>query len=130
MCAKAQDGCSTQWSKNYPLGLSSSFSGRAFSVRGKDMSEIFGWIGTVLFTICYIPQIAKTYRTKDVKDVSLNMWLIQWVAYASCWIYAYSIKAYPMLTGYSLGWLMTAWWLELYRQYHKIPEANKIGFRG
>jgi len=91
------------------------------------MTELFGWIGTILFTVCYIPQIYKTYLTKNVHDVSLVMWLIQWAAYTFCWIYAYTIQAIPMLVGYSLGWLMTAWWLELYRQYHKIDKRIPQG---
>jgi len=79
--------------------------------------ELFGWIGTILFTMCYLPQLYRTYKTKDVKGVSLVMWLIQWIAHSSCLIYAISIKAFPMITGSCLGWLMTAWFLELYRQY-------------
>jgi len=84
------------------------------------MTEIFGWIGTVLFMLCYIPQIAKTYKTKVVTDVSLGMWTIQWIAYTSCLIYAVTIQKTPLIVGYSIGWLMTAWWLELYRQYKKV----------
>jgi uncharacterized protein with PQ loop repeat len=82
--------------------------------------SFFGWVGSALFTLCYGPQIYQTYRTKQVHDVSLVMWLIQWVAYSSCLVYAVSIDAQPMIIGYSLGWLMTAWWLELYRQYRHI----------
>ena len=82
--------------------------------------ELFGWLGTVLFTLCYCPQIYRTYKTRQVQDVSLGMWLLQWAAYSSCLVYALSIKAQPLIMGYSLGWLFTAWWLELYRQYtHK-----------
>lgn len=81
--------------------------------------ELFGWLGTVLFTLCYIPQIYRTYLTKEVKDVSLVMWLIQWAAYTSCLVYAVCIKAQPMIIGYCLGWTMTAWFLELYRQYSR-----------
>ena len=95
------------------------------------MSEIFGWIGTVLFTCCYGPQLYRTYLTKQVHDVSLVMWLIQWVAYSSCLVYAISIKAEPMIIGYSLGWLMTAWWLELYRQYRRpYPQYRQFIMKG
>jgi uncharacterized protein with PQ loop repeat len=83
------------------------------------MNELCGWIGTILFTGCYVPQIYRTYLTKQVKDVSLVMWLIQWAAYSCCLVYAVSIQAKPMIIGYCLGWLMTAWWLELYRQYRR-----------
>lgn len=79
--------------------------------------DIFGWIGSLLFILCYIPQIHKTYLTKEVKDVSLVMWLVQWVAYTSCLLYAIVINSKPLMFGYSMGWLMTAWFLELYRQY-------------
>lgn len=80
--------------------------------------ELFGWIGTILFTSCYIPQIYRTYQTHEVKDVSLTMWIIQLAAYTSCLVYAFTLKAQPLIMGYSLGWLFTAWWLELYRQHH------------
>lgn len=79
--------------------------------------SLFGWIGTILFILCYIPQILNTYRTKDVTGISLGMWLVQWLAYTSCLIYAICLKSFPLMFGYSMGWLMTAWWLELYRQY-------------
>lgn len=81
--------------------------------------ELFGWIGTILFMVCYIPQLYRTYQTKQVKDVSLVMWLIQWVAYTSCLVYSIAICNKPFMFGYSIGWLMTSWWLELYRQYSK-----------
>jgi len=82
--------------------------------------ELFGWIGTVLFTVCYIPQIVHCYLTKSLEGVSLVMWLIQWLAYTSCLIYAVTIQKPPLIVGYSIGWLMTAWYLELYRQYRRI----------
>lgn len=79
------------------------------------MMESFGWIGTVLFMVCYIPQIVKGY-TSTLIGVSLWMWIIQWAAYTSCLVYALFLKSTPLIFGYSMGWLMTAWFLELYRQ--------------
>jgi len=78
----------------------------------------FAWIGSCLFILCYIPQIAKSYLTKSVGDVSLVMWLIQWAAYTSCLGYAVYYKLSPLIFGYAMGWLMTAWFLELYRQFN------------
>ena len=34
-----------------------------------ELSQILGWIATFLFTICYIPQIIKTYKTKTKEKV-------------------------------------------------------------
>ena len=81
--------------------------------------DYFGWLGSMLFIFCYVPQIWRTYRLKHVEGVSLGMWLIQWAAYTSCLAYSIAIQAKPLMFGYSIGWLMTAWFLELYRQYRR-----------
>ncbi len=40
------------------------------------INETIGWIGNILFAICGIPQVFKTFRTKSVKDLSaLFLWL-------------------------------------------------------
>ena len=85
--------------------------------------ELFGWIGTILFIICYLPQIYVTKRDRSIGSVSIGMWLIQWSAYTCCLIYAITIMSQPLMFGYAMGWLLTAWWLELARQYRK-PKIN------
>lgn len=35
---------------------------------------------TVFLTVCYLPQIIKTYRTKDVSGISLPFWVFLNVA--------------------------------------------------
>lgn len=43
------------------------------------INETVGWIGNILFAICGIPQVIKTFRTKSAKDLSLLfLWL--WLA--------------------------------------------------
>lgn len=40
------------------------------------INETIGWIGNILFAICAIPQVVKTYKTKRTKDLSvLFLWL-------------------------------------------------------
>lgn len=39
-------------------------------------NETIGWIGNILFAICGIPQVVKTFKTKSAKDLSLLfLWL-------------------------------------------------------
>lgn len=39
-------------------------------------NETIGWIGNIMFAICAIPQVIKTFRSKSVKDLSvLFLWL-------------------------------------------------------
>jgi uncharacterized protein with PQ loop repeat len=40
--------------------------------------NIFGWIGAILFTICAVPQVIKTWKSKRVDDLSL-MFLLFWL---------------------------------------------------
>ncbi len=40
------------------------------------INETVGWIGNILFAICGLPQVVKTFRSKSVKDLSvLFLWL-------------------------------------------------------
>ena len=40
------------------------------------INETIGWTGNILFAICGIPQVIKTYRSKSAKDLSLLfLWL-------------------------------------------------------
>jgi len=79
--------------------------------------EIFGWLGTCLFILCYAPQLYHTKQVKSVGDVSIKMWVIQGCAYLSCLMYSLSIQSLPLMFGYSMGFLITVWWLELARQF-------------
>lgn len=39
-------------------------------------NETIGWIGNILFAICAIPQVYKTFKTKRTNDLSvLFLWL-------------------------------------------------------
>ncbi|PIF02305.1 MAG: hypothetical protein CR996_00575 [Draconibacterium sp.] len=38
--------------------------------------ETIGWVGNILFAICGIPQVIKTFKSKSVKDLSaIFLWM-------------------------------------------------------
>ncbi len=40
------------------------------------INETIGWIGNILFAVCAVPQVIKTYKSKSTKDLSaLFLWL-------------------------------------------------------
>ena len=40
------------------------------------INETIGWIGNILFAVCGIPQVIKTFLSKSAKDLSLLfLWL-------------------------------------------------------
>lgn len=74
---------------------------------------IFGWIATACFALCYVPQIIKTYRTKKVRDVSLDQWLIQLVGYITGLIYGIELHQTPLIFGYIWGGVSTIVYIAL-----------------
>jgi len=78
-----------------------------------------GWVATVLFAICYTPQLIKTYIRKEVDDLSLTMWVVQLLGYTCGLIYGFYLKQAPLVVGYSIGWLSSAAFLIMYALYRK-----------
>lgn len=66
-------------------------------------ADILGWTATILFTICYIPQILKTYRTKVIDGLSFRMLLLSFVANVIALCYAFLIKQPPLQVKYTLA---------------------------
>jgi len=66
--------------------------------------EIIGLIAAVLTTSAFVPQVYKTWKTKDVKGISLTMYLalfigiILWLIYGIC-IHSLSIIIANIITG-------------------------------
>jgi uncharacterized protein with PQ loop repeat len=42
----------------------------------KLLLDVLPLIATVFLTICYLPQIIRNYRTKDVSSMSLTFWIL------------------------------------------------------
>ena len=57
---------------------------------------VLGWLATFLFTVCFIPQIIKTLKTKTVEGLSFWLLFIQFVANIIALWYA-SLIAQPPL---------------------------------
>lgn len=39
-----------------------------------ELHELVGLLATIVITVCYVPQIRHTYKTKDVSGISLGMY--------------------------------------------------------
>lgn len=66
-------------------------------------ATFLGWLATFLFTICYIPQIIKTFKTKSVEGLSFALLFIQFVANIVALWYATLISQPPLIIKYILG---------------------------
>ena len=84
------------------------------------LSEILGWIATILFTVCFIPQMMKTYRTKSIEGLSFRLLFLSFVGNIIAFWYATLIKQPPLQVKYVLALLFLSGCLYFYlRVYFK-----------
>jgi MtN3 and saliva related transmembrane protein len=89
---------------------------------------LLGWVATTCFTACYLPQIFKTFKRKEVGDVSLWQWLIQLLGYSIGFVYGIALNQMPLIIGYACGWFCTVWFLFLYYKYrnNQMPKSRSL----
>lgn len=73
-----------------------------------------GWIATILFTVCYIPQMIKTYRTKTIDGLSFRLLIISFVANIVALWYATLIGQPPLQIKYVLAMVFLGGCIYLY----------------
>lgn len=61
------------------------------------LTEIFGYCAAVLTTVSFVPQAWHTFKTRDVRGISLGMYSVFTVGVA-CWlIYGLLLGAWPIV---------------------------------
>ena len=78
------------------------------------LSDLLGWTATGLFTICYVPQIIKTAKTKTVDGLSFRLLFISFIANIIALWYATLIKQPPLQIKYILALVFLAICIYLY----------------
>lgn len=68
-----------------------------------ELSQILGWVATVLFSAMYVPQILRTIKTRSVDDVSLWMFITGFIANIDALCYATMIHQKPLQIKYSIA---------------------------
>ncbi len=58
---------------------------------------IFGYIGSILSSITFIPQVYKTWKTKRVTDLSLTMLIIVLVSTIVWLVYGIILALWPVV---------------------------------
>jgi MtN3 and saliva related transmembrane protein len=78
------------------------------------LSDILGWIAAILFAICYLPQIVKTYRTKTVEGLSFGLLFLSFIANIIALWYAILIKQPCLQFKYAIAMLFLAICIYMY----------------
>lgn len=82
--------------------------------------EIIGFIAAILTTAAFLPQVYKTWKTKDVSGLSLPMLLIFFVGILMWLIYGFLKNSPPMIFANSIT-IVSAFLL----MYYKIKYGKK-----
>tara|TARA_R110002072_G_scaffold217968_1_gene375675 strand:- start:1090 stop:1359 length:270 start_codon:yes stop_codon:yes gene_type:complete len=67
-----------------------------------DSIEIIGLIAAILTTSAFVPQVYKTWKTKDVKGISLTMYLVMFTGVLLWLVYGIYINSLSMLIANSM----------------------------
>lgn len=87
--------------------------------------EFFGWISALCFSLCYLPQIVRTWRKETVSDISVWMWVLQGGAYMSGLVYGLALEQAPLVFNYGLGLVYTVVWLGLWFKFRGGSDETK-----
>lgn len=90
------------------------------------MDQILGWTARILFTVCYIPQMMKTYRTNTIDGLSFRLLLISFIANIIALYYATLIKQSPLQIKYVLGLVSVSGCIFLYLRIYFASRLKKI----
>lgn len=91
-----------------------------------DLIPILGWTATLLFTICYIPQIIKTYRTKTVEGLSFWLLALQFLGNIIAFWYATLIYQPPLQVKYVLALIFIIICLAVYIRVLRHQQKSKL----
>jgi len=90
------------------------------------LQDALGWIATILFTICYIPQIMKTYRTKTIEGLSFRLLFISFVANIVALCYATLIKQPPLQIKYILAMVFVGICIYFYLKIYLSLNSRRV----
>lgn len=94
------------------------------------INETIGWIGNILFAICGIPQVIKTFRSKKVNDLSvLFLWMWFWGELLTFYYIIYGdletgILHWPLYFNYAVNTFMATYLIWAKYKYPKKYPAK------
>lgn len=63
----------------------------------QDTTEFIGLVAAVLTTTAFLPQVYKTWKTKDVESLSLTMYLVFFAGILLWLLYGFLIDSLPII---------------------------------
>ena len=67
--------------------------------------DIFGYIGAVLLTLLFVPQVYTTYKTKNIEGLSYIFLILEFFAALNFIIYGFLINSIPIIIANSSAFI-------------------------
>lgn len=84
-----------------------------------ELSQILGYVATTMFSLMYLPQIFQTVKSKSVKDVSLPMFIVGFIANIDALVYATMIHQKPLQIKYTIALIVIGIYLVIYTRIRR-----------
>ncbi len=72
------------------------------------MTKWLGMVSAVCFAVCYLPQLIRTYRSRNVDGVSTVYWTIVVAGYVTGWFYIVPFHDRWLYVTYGVGFVCAA----------------------
>jgi MtN3 and saliva related transmembrane protein len=89
-----------------------------------DLPDFLGYTAATLSTAAFIPQVWRTFRTKDVSGISLRMYSIFTAGIAVWLAYGIVLREPPMMVANSLSLVLACSVLVMKLKYGKRAKAQ------
>ena len=60
-------------------------------------TDVIGYLAGILLTLCFLPQVVKTYQVKQADEISMIMLLLSLASAIFYEIYAWLLELWPVL---------------------------------
>jgi MtN3 and saliva related transmembrane protein len=90
-------------------------------------SDILGYLAGTLTTVSLLPQVWRTFRTKDVSGISLKMYFIFTVGIAIWLAYGIVLGEVPMIVANSVSLVLACLVLAMKVRYGREQKARRTG---
>lgn len=82
-----------------------------------DNMEWTGYVAATLTTLAFVPQAAKTIRSKDTSSISLGMYVVFTIGIGFWLVYGISLHSWPMILSNIVTFALSATILALKLKY-------------
>ncbi|MBK7026134.1 MAG: SemiSWEET transporter [Polaromonas sp.] len=72
------------------------------------LAETIGYIAATLTTASFVPQAWHTFRTKDVRGISLGMYSVFTAGIASLLAYGWMLSSCPIVIANTITWVLAS----------------------